>query len=171
MVPASLTIRLFEPTDIPLMAAAFEKIGWHKPAALFEQYHMDQTAQERDVYVALIGEQFAGYLTISWSSLYAPFREAGIPEIVDFNVLPEFRRQHIGTALMDRAESEIAKVSSVAGIGVGMTPDYGAAQRMYVLRGYVPDGRGLYQSDHHLVHGERVAVDDDLALFFTKPLK
>ena len=90
---------------------------------------------------------------------------------MDFNVLPKFRRRGVGTALLDTAESEIAKVSHVAGIGVGMTPDYGAAQRMYVLRGYVPDGYGLYQRDHYPIHGEQVVIKDDLAIFLTKQLK
>jgi hypothetical protein len=73
--------------------------------------------------------------------------------------------------LMDKAENEIAKVSRVAGIGVGMTADYGAAQRMYVLRGYIPDGRGLHHRDRPLQYGEQLSVDDDLALYFTKELK
>jgi GNAT superfamily N-acetyltransferase len=90
---------------------------------------------------------------------------------VDFNVLPQYRRQSIGTALMDKAESEISKVSKIAGIGVGMDSDYGAAQRLYVLRGYIPDGRGLYSKGHFPKHGEQVTVDDDLALYFTKELK
>ena len=72
---------------------------------------------------------------------------------------------------MDKAESEIAKVSPVAGIGVGMTGDYGAAQKLYILRGYIPDGRGLHWRDHHVHYREDVTVDDDLALYLTKELK
>ena len=72
---------------------------------------------------------------------------------------------------MDKAESEIAKVNNISGIGVGMTPDYGAAQRLYILRGYVPDGRGLHQRNHYPTYGEQITVDDDLALFLTKKLK
>jgi hypothetical protein len=72
---------------------------------------------------------------------------------------------------MDQAESEIAKVSYIVGIGVGMTADYGAAQRMYILRGYIPDGRGLHHRDRPLQYGEQLTVDDDLALYFTKELK
>lgn len=171
MEKATPIIRLLEHSDVPLMAAAFEKLGWDKPASQYERYFIEQAMEIRDVYVAYVGEQFAGYLTICWTSPYPAFREAKIPEIVDFNVLPEFRRQRIGSALMDKAESEIAKVSDVAGIGVGMTPDYGAAQRMYVQRGYIPDGHGLYQRDHYPAYHEQVRVDDDLALFFTKRLR
>jgi len=132
---------------------------------------MEQTLKIHDVYVAFVQQEFAGYLTICWSSDYGPFRMENTPEIVDFNVLPKFRRQGIGTQLMDKAENEIAKASSIAGIGVGMTPDYGAAQRMYVLRGYIPDGRGLHYRGHHVKYGEEIIVDDNMALYLTKELK
>lgn len=164
-------IRLLEADDSLQIAKAFEELGWDKPKSQYDRYFIEQELDIRQVHVAFIEGQFAGYLTICWTSGYPPFREESIPEIVDFNVLPKFRRMGIGTQLMDRAESEIAKASAVAGIGVGMTPDYGAAQRLYVLRGYVPDGRGLYSKRHHAQYGEEIRVDDDLALFLTKDLK
>jgi hypothetical protein len=77
----------------------------------------------------------------------------------------------IGSQLMDRAETEIAKLNPVAGIGVGMTPDYGAAQRLYALRGYVPDGHGLYYLGRPVECGMAIKVDDNLALYLTKELK
>ena len=166
-----LTIRPLEHTDIPEIAEAFQQLGWNKPASKYERYLEEQTQGVRDALVAHVENRFAGYLTICWASDYPPFREANIPEIVDLNVLPRFRRQHIGSALMDRAENVITKRSNFAGIGVGMDMDYGAAQRMYILRGYVPDARGLYYKDHHLKYGEQVTVDIDLALYFTKKLK
>lgn len=164
-------IRLLESEDIPEISTAFQQLGWNKPASQYEHYLAEQERKVRDVYVAFVEEGFAGYLTICWKSSYEPFRAKNIPEIVDFNVLPKFRRRGIGAQLMDRAESEIARVSSIAGIGVGMDPDYGAAQRLYVLRGYVPDGRGLHHRDHYVKYGEQITVDDDLALFLTKELK
>jgi len=166
-----LLIRLLESDDIPEIAKAFRQLGWDKPALQYERYLMEQVLEIRDVYIAFTEERFVGYLTICWISSYEPFRREKIPEIVDFNVLPKFRRQGIGTQLMDKAESEIAKVSPIAGIGVGMTPDYGAAQKLYVLRGYVPDGRGLHYKGHYIKYGEEITVDDNLALHLTKELK
>ena len=167
----TLAIRLLEARDIPQIARAFEKLGWNKLASQYERYLMEQNVDTRAVYVAFVDREFAGYLTICWKSSYEPFCEKGIPEIVDFNVLPKFRRMGIGTQLMEKAESEISKVSSVAGIGVGMTADYGAAHRLYVRRGYIPDGHGLHWRNHHVRYGEEVTVDDDLTLFFTKELR
>jgi GNAT superfamily N-acetyltransferase len=165
MEERKLLIRLLESKDIAQMAKA-----WNKPASQYAQYFMEQEQGIRAIYLAFVEEQFAGYLTICWTSGYEPFRSEKIPEIVDFNILPKFRRQGIGSQLMNTAEAEIAKMSSVAGIGVGMDPDYGAAQRLYVLRGYVPDGRGLHYHGRHIRYGEEITVDDSLALYLTKEL-
>jgi ribosomal protein S18 acetylase RimI-like enzyme len=163
-------IRLLKREDIPTITQAFRELGWNKPASQYERYLAQQELGVRNIYVAFVEGEFAGYLTICWESSYRPFHVKSIPEIVDFNVLPKFRRLGVGTQLMDRAEAEIAKVSSVAGIGVGMTPDYGAAQRLYILRGYIPDGLGLHWRDHHVGYREEIVADDELALYLTKEL-
>jgi ribosomal protein S18 acetylase RimI-like enzyme len=170
MPDTELTIRLLETTDIAPITAAFAALGWDKPASQYERYLAEQQAGDRVVLVALSNDEFAGYVTIVWRSHYPPFAADHIPEIVDFNVLPHFRRQHIGTRLMDEAEQRIGARSAVVGIGVGLYPDYGAAQRMYVLRGYVPDGRGVYYDNQQVRPGQAVPVDDSLALYFTKEL-
>ena len=154
--------------DPPVFEAAFDAIGWNKPAAQYERYLEEQVAGKRPVLVARLDGEFAGYVTVIWETGYPPFREAGIPEIQDFNVLPKFRRQRIGSALMDAAEALIATRSKVAGLGVGLYPDYGPAQRLYVLRGYVPDGHGIAAEQVHVKPGDVVRVDDELALYFTR---
>ena len=164
-------IRVLQLRDIPGIVAAFTALGWHKPATQYERYLAEQERGERVALVALVDGTFAGYLTIVWRSGYQPFRTAGIPEIVDFNVLPERRRRGIGTCLLDEAERRIAERSAVAGIGVGMNGDYGAAQRLYPKRGYLPDGRGLVSHGRPVIHGQTVTVDDALVLYFTKKLR
>lgn len=168
--PPDLVIRLLTAKDVQPIAAAFAAIGWNKPASQYERYLAEQERGERMVLVTFLDDAFAGYLTISWQSGYAPFRDAGIPEIVDFNVLPQVRRRGIGSRLMEEAERRISKRSAVVGIGVGMDPDYGAAQRLYVKRGYVPDGRGLSTNGRHVRWGDTVQVNDGLNLHFTKEL-
>lgn len=69
---------------------------------------------------------------------------------------------------MEAAEKIIAARSPVAGIGVGVTADYGPAQILYARRGYLPDGNGLVQRGRRLGYGETVEVDDELVLYFTK---
>lgn len=166
----TLAIRWLEASDIIPIAQAFRAIGWNKPEAQYERYLSEQIQERRVVFVATLSEHFTGYLTINWQPDYPPFRALGIPEIQDFNVLPTFRRRGIGTALMDAAEKAVALRSAVVGIGVGLTADYGAAQRLYVRRGYIPDGKGIIYGPHFVQHGEQVIVDDALNLYFTKQL-
>jgi GNAT superfamily N-acetyltransferase len=167
---SGLGIHLLTAGDIPAIAAAVVALGGNKPATQYEGYLAEQRRGEREALVAWQGKAFVGYVTIVWTSKYAPFRDAGIPEIVDFNVLPQVRRQGIGSLLLDEAERRIAGRSQVAGIGVGLDADYGSAQRLYVKRGYVPDGRGIVAHGHRVTWGETVVVDDDLVLYFTKTL-
>jgi GNAT superfamily N-acetyltransferase len=86
----------------------------------------------------------------------------------DFNALPRFRQQGIGTRLMDEAERKVSERSGVAGIGVGLSPDYGAAQRLYALRGYAPDGKGLTSNVIPVRPGDEITVNDGLAFYLTK---
>lgn len=168
---AAFEIRLLEERYVQPVSAAFEAAGWrNKRPTLFERYLAEQADGRRTVLLALLGGEVAGYLTIDWEPAYPPFRRGGIPEIQDFNVLPPLRRRGIGGRLMDEAERRIGTRASVAGIGVGMTGDYGAAQRMYVEREYVPDGRGLWYKDRYVSPGERMTADDDLVLYLTKRL-
>lgn len=167
----SLEIRFLTKEDAAVISAAFTKIGWNKPTSLYERYVAEQAAGERDVIIAEVDGRFAGYVTIRWRPEYVPFAQMGIPEVQDFNVLPEFRRQRIGSRLMDRAEHMVAERSDTVGIGVGMYPDYGNAQRLYVFRGYVPDGRGLTYKNEVLPPMATALNDDDLVLFFTKRLR
>ncbi len=167
----ALTIGLLTEADIREIAAAFAALGWRKPVGQYERYLVEQGWGERVVLVARVAGIFAGYVTIVWRSGYAPLREAGIPEIVDFNVLPQFRRRGIGSRLLDEAEGRIATHSAVAGIGVGLYADYGAAQRLYMKRGYIPDGRGLIWHGQQVEPGATIVADDDLTLYFTRELR
>jgi GNAT superfamily N-acetyltransferase len=166
-----ITIRPLRREDIPQVAAAFATLGWDKPASQYERYFEEQESGTRVLFFAFEAGVFIGYITVVWQAHYPPFRDQDIPEIADFNVLPPFRRQGIGTQLLDAAEACVSERKSVVGIGVGMTPDYGVAQRLYVKRGYVPDGNGLQTSAGAVVYGESVRVDDDLILYFTKALR
>ena len=165
-----LSMRELQSADGPVMARAFAAQGEHRSEEQYRRYYEQSARGERVVLVAEDEAGLAGYVNIEWLSGYPPFREAGIPEIADFNVFLRCRRRGIGTALLDEAERRIGERSKVAGIGVGLHPGYGAAQILYVRRGYFPDGRGVWQAGRWLQHGDNAIVNDDLILYFTKPL-
>jgi GNAT superfamily N-acetyltransferase len=61
------------------------------------------------------------------------------------NVLPDYRKQGIGTKLIEACEqAEKEQGRALIGLGVGLTADYGNAQRLYIHLGYIPDGRGIH---------------------------
>ena len=163
----SLAIRPLHDDDPPVIAAAFEELGWPKPESQYRRYLEEQTAGTRDVLVAAVDGEYVGYVTVRWTSPYF----GNIPEIQDFNVLPKARRQGIGSALMDAAEAMVAERFAMVGIGVGLYPDYGQAQRMYVRRGYLPDGRGLIYDGRQVPPMEMIRNDDSATLMFTKQLR
>jgi hypothetical protein len=49
--------------------------------------------------------------------------------------------------------------------------DYGAAQILYVRRGYIPDGRGVWQDGRALKFGDQAIVNHDLTLYFTRRVR
>lgn len=166
-----LTVKQLSTDDIPTIVNAFAQSKWtKKPASLFEKYGEEQEKGERIVWVAYSGNQFLGYVTLKWQSLYKPFLQMNIPEIVDLNVLPAFRNQGIASRLLDTCEAMAATKSNTVGIGVGLYPDYGSAQRLYVKRGFVPDGKGATYHYEPVMPGAQYALDDDLILWFTKKL-
>lgn len=161
----------FSASDIDEIVDAFNKIGWHKPRSIYESYLKDEVNGNRIVILAKVNNKFCGYVTIKWISAYSEFSKNNIPEIVDLNVLPKYQKQGMGTRLIKQCEKlALEKGHTNIGLGVGLTADYGNAQRLYVQLGYVPDGRGLHSYQKSISLNEKVTVDDELILYFEKSL-
>ena len=157
-----------EEKDIPEIVLAFKLLGWSKPKSLYDSYLEEQNRKLRTVFIAKVNGKFAGYVTLKWKSDYFQ----NIPEIADLNVLPTFRRNGIGSALILACEELAAnKNYNEIGIGVGLTADYGNAQRLYVQLKYIPDGKGLFYKNKSVDYLDKVTVDDELVLYFTKRIK
>lgn len=125
---------------------------------------------QADTFLARSTDDLAGYVTIRWQSNNPRFLQRGIPLIHHLAVFPAFQRQGIATRLMEAAEQLIATRADQVGITVGLFDAYGAAQRLYARRGYVPDGQGVCQGQRPLTEGETVTMDHDLILWLTKNL-
>lgn len=153
-----------------LQASFDAQMGWTKPPGYFAGQLERQARGDIRLLLALDESIYFGHCLVVWRSDYPGFRERDIPEIQDLNVRPDCRRRGIGSALLDQAERLIAARSRLAGIGFGLYADYGAAQRLYLKRGYRPDGRGLHYGGQPVVAGESYRVDDDLLLYLVKRL-
>ncbi|MBO0811578.1 MAG: GNAT family N-acetyltransferase [Microlunatus sp.] len=156
--------------DAGPISAAFNEISWNKPVDQFLRYVELADRGDRICLVAERGPEFAGYCTLVWSSDYPPFREQGIPEICDLNVLPPYRRAGIGSALLQALEDAAGTRGDVVGLGVGLYADYGPAQRLYAARGYRPDGRGVMYDNRPVPPGESIRIDDSACLMMTLEL-
>lgn len=164
----SLLIRSMQPTDAPYFYAEENAQGWHStPDKLLRR--IEHEAQGRcTTFVAEYGGQGAGYVIVYWNPTTGAYTGQGIPEIVDFAVLETYRRRGIGGKLMDAAEACAAKRCSCVYLGVGLHSGYGSAQRMYVKRGYIPDGSGVWYQDRVHEPYAPCVNDDDLVLYLLK---
>lgn len=165
---SSITLSPLREKDIPIIVDSFAKASWPKPSSTFEKYFKEQNQNERCVWLAYLEHHLAGYITLTWQSAYEPFQALNIPEIMDLNVLPSFRKQGIGSLLIARAEEEAFKQHDTVGIGVGLYTDHGQAIKIYIDRGYKPDGRGITYNYQRVEPGHNACVDDDLILWFSK---
>lgn len=166
-----IEIRSLSAGEETVISQAFSDIGWNKPPQIYASYLREQEQGLRQNCMAWDGDDFVGYVTLKWKSDYPPFVDQAIPEIKDLNVLPPYRRQGVGSLLLDEIEAMAYAKSARVGLGVGLTADYQDALRIYIRRGYLPDGRGLYHPDleHGSVrYGDRVVVDDDCNLWLTR---
>jgi len=165
-----VVIRSMQETDIAYFADEFSKLGWGDRKDILTLYLKEQNFSERNVLVAEYKGVPAGYITLIPSAKRGPFTDMNIPEIMDFNVLPSFRRLGIGSNLMDCIEAIAKQNSNAVSLGVGLYTNYGTAQRMYVKRGYIPDGSGVWHNNNNLAPYENCVNDDDLNLYFVKQL-
>jgi ribosomal protein S18 acetylase RimI-like enzyme len=167
----TLDIATLNESHIDEIVSSFNSIGWTKPRSIYKSYILEQKQNLRSIFLAKVHGRFCGYVTIKWKSNYEPFDINNIPEISDLNVLPTFRNNGIGTLLVQQCENAARQHGHTEiGIGVGMTRDYGNAQRLYARLGFVPDGNGLHYKYKAANYSETVKVDDDLVLYLKKML-
>ena len=53
---------------------------------------------------------------------------------------------------------------------MGLHSSYGAAQRLYIRMGYVPDGAGVFYDNEPVGFGKMRPLDDNYTLKMTKAL-
>jgi GNAT superfamily N-acetyltransferase len=168
---AALQLRPLLETDANAISKAFAALGIEKPARRYSDYFSEQQVGIRDCWLAWLGSELAGYITLHWNPLYPGVAGKGVPEIQDVNVLAPFRQRGIASRLLELAEQSAEPRAAAVAIAVGLHPGYNAAQRLYVRRGYVPDGLGVTHDDRYVQEGELVPFDDQLMLHLIKILR
>ena len=166
--PMTVRIDRIDPTLAEVCEAQYHQIGWTKPDGYFHSCFAQQQSGDIIFFVAHEPDRYVGHVKLVWRPDYPGFQTLGIPEIQDLNVLPIYRKQGIGTALIEACETLTAEKYDEIGIGVGLHPGYNNAQRLYSKLGYILDGRGVHYRDEPVVQGKRYRFDDDLVICFTK---
>lgn len=164
---SAIKIRKMEKSDVEKIAAMFLKQGWGSRQDVLLNYLTEQQLQQRWVFIAAIDEEIAGYVTLIPAATHGPY-QGKYPEIVDFNVFEAFQRQGIGNGLLDAAESAGKMISDVITLGVGLHQGYGPAQRIYIKRGYIPDGTGVWFHNENIEMNAPCINNDDLVLYLAK---
>ncbi|MBR6873110.1 MAG: GNAT family N-acetyltransferase [Ruminococcus sp.] len=167
-----VVIRELRESDAEYFAKEEQAQGWNTTPDKFFMRLRDRQEKGNIPMVAEYDGTPAGYINVYRDSCWGPFGGKGLPEIVDFGVLIKYRNRGIGSKLMDAAEKIASEYSDTVYLSVGLHNAYGSAQRMYVKRGYIPDGTGAWYKDKVCTPYDTIyTVDDDLVLYMSKKLR
>ena len=161
------SIRKMQESDIQDLSRGFISQGWPSREEILTRYFKEQESGAREVLVAEVEGAVAGYITILPCAKQGPFAEI-YPELSDFNVFEPFQNQGIGNLLLEEAEKRVRLISDKVTLGVGLHSGYGAAQRLYIKRGYIPDGTGVWYRNQPLEMNATSQNNDDLVLYLSK---
>ena len=162
-------IRKMQTSDVKELSQGFINQGWPGREEILARYFLEQECGEREVLVAEVGGALAGYITILPCAKQGPFAEI-YPELSDFNVFEPFQNQGIGNLLLEEAEKRVRLISDKVTLGVGLHSGYGPAQRLYIKRGYIPDGSGVWYQNHRPAMDATCEDIGDLVLYLSKDL-
>ncbi|WFR88071.1 GNAT family N-acetyltransferase [Streptococcus sp. D7B5] len=162
-------IRKMQTSDVKELSQGFINQGWPGREEILARYFLEQECGEREVLVAEVEGALVGYITILPCAKQGPFAEI-YPELSDFNVFEPFQNQGIGNLLLEEAEKRVRLTSDKVTLGVGLHSGYGPAQRLYIKRGYIPDGTGVWYQNHQ--PGMNAVCEDigELVLYLSKNL-
>ena len=165
-----IVIRNMQESDVQVIVNEENAQGWHVSAEKYETRLKHQKEGKSISLVAKYKGNLAGYINIYPNSERGAFANRGYAEIIDFGVLIKYRNHGIGSKLMDIAEQIASQHSPVVYLGVGMHNGYGNAQRLYIKRGYIPDGSGVWYGESVCEQYAECCNDDDLVLYLSKQL-
>ena len=163
------SIRKMQESDIQDLSRRFISQGWPGREEILARYFLEQECGEREVLVAEVEGALAGYITILPCAKQGPFAEI-YPELSDFNVFEPFQNQGIGNLLLEEAEKRVKLISDKVTLGVGLHSGYGPAQRLYIKRGYIPDGTGVWYQNHQPAMNAVCEDIGELVLYLSKKL-
>ena len=165
-----LIIRSMISEDSNVLFDTYLSYGWHPNIETYENYYKEQEKGKRLVFIAEYEGRVSGQCTLILNPNEGPWANRGIPEIADLTVFFDVHNKGIGNKILEAVEKEASKISRQVYLAVGVHSGYGPAQRIYVKRGYVFDGSGVWYQGKQLEQYAPCCNDDDLVLFMIKEL-
>lgn len=120
--------------------------------------------------LAVCKGMIAGYVFLYYRCKWGGLGGKGIPGIVDLFVFPSFRNHGIAGKLLDVAEEIAGAYCDRVYLDVCLAGEYGVAQKLYMKRGYLPDGKGVYYKEQVCLMNALCKNDDELTLCLIKEL-
>ncbi len=171
MQDSSLTIKELNLNDTASFWAMLDNFKFYVDRDYYEGCIERHKEGNLIIVTASKDDAFVGFCLLNWHPKYGLFKKFSMPETQDLNVLGKYRRSGVGRALIEYCEETARKKGyEDIGIGVGLNSSYGAAQRLYVRLGYVPDGNGVCYDRKQVAGGDLRPIDDNLSLMMTKIL-
>jgi len=166
-----LVIRDFTADDIDAIVKGEQEQGWWVTPETFLERISDRDEGKCIALAAEYDGEPVGYVNLYPDAKWGAFGGQGLPEIVDLAVLEKCRRKGIANRLLDTAETLAKNYADKVYLGVGLHSGYGSAQRIYIKRGYLPDGSGVWYNGEVCPQYENCCNDDDLILYLSKDLR
>lgn len=167
----NIVIRSMKESDAEEFIKVYRSYGWNNPIETYNEYYREQQNGLRKVYVAEVNNKVAGHCTLILNTLHGPWANLNQPEVADLRVFDAYQNRGIGDLFLEIIEKEVSKLNDKIIIGVGLHGGYGPAQRLYVKRGYIPDGSGIWYNNKNLAPHAECINDDSLVLYLSKKLR
>lgn len=166
-----LIVRSMKETDIEKLKIEYQVQGWPKDIEILKGYYRDQQENKKYIIVGELNKKVAGYVTLLKETKNGPFANKNIPELVDFIVFEKYQKHGLGNKILDVAENIASELSDTITLSVGLHYGYGSAHRVYIKRGYIPDGSGVWYKNKQLEQYSDTKNDDELVLFLSKNVR
>lgn len=162
------TVRSMCESDAAAFDYEYTLSGEVKSGETFTTLYARQRMKKAAVYVAEFEGKLLGYVVVCFE---VTLQGSVIVHIEDLFVLPLFRKCGVGASLLDFAEGEIERRFDKVHASIGIGAAYGAAQRLFIKRGYLPDGQGARYNGRILQEGAQAINTRSLCLKYCKELK
>lgn len=164
-----LHIRDLRKEDIMELDHHLVEQHWSPKTEVYQQRLIQAKEKTFFSLVAIYKNNVAGHINLYLDKDVGPYQ--GVAYIEDLLVFEKFQNLGIASHLIDVCEKITKKnKKQLMTLSVGLHHGYGKAQRLYIKKGYLPDGSGAWYQQHIATPYTVINHDDDFVLYLEKEL-